>query len=353
MLTHRQFGRAAAAFELSPLLLSPSVRRYACLGSIDSAGDEAVSLQNDSAERVRVLRAQSLRGVEVLAVENSDRQWRIFNIAHCIAVPATWQGHATYRRRRIVVEPGMIFCTEPGEIHTTPKVFQRGSFNVFIIDPATFREYLAEQGASTADPRWRVIAEVGSPLILRRLSRLFAGLQAPLSPLELQSIAVGVMESLAFDLVENPPPPRVIAANELDRAARQIRECLHGDGAAQMDLAALAQAVGMSRFQVLRAFKKRYAVPPHTYRLCIQVGLARQLLIQGSTVASAAAESGFSDQSHLARHFKRALGITPVEYLRAQDRMGRKRAIDKGVEARERALSRMLVQPDVRRPRNS
>jgi AraC-like DNA-binding protein len=305
-----------------------------------------VSVQNQSAEMVRVLRTQSLGGLEVLAVENSDRAWRIFNIAHCIAVPSTWHGDATYRRRRVAVAPGMIFCTEPGEIHTTPKVFHRGSFNVFIIDPGTFREYLTEQGASTTNPRWRAIAEVGSPRMLRRLARLFAGIQAQLSPLEMQSIAVTLMESLAFELVENPPPPTVTSSNEIDFAARQIRECLHEDGAAQMDLAALAQVVGMSRFKVLRAFKKRYGVPPHTYRLCIQVGLARQLLIQGSTVATAAAECGFSDQSHLARHFKRALGITPLEYLGAQSRLGRKRALNDDVEARERAVARILVQPD-------
>jgi AraC-like DNA-binding protein len=45
---------------------------------------------------------------------------------------------------------------------------------------------------------------------------------------------------------------------------------------------------------------------------------AQALLRQGATLASAASESGFCDQSHLSRRFKRLCGMTPGQYQMGQ-----------------------------------
>jgi hypothetical protein len=38
------------------------------------------------------------------------------------------------------------------------------------------------------------------------------------------------------------------------------------------------------------------------------------MLEAGATIAQTAAATGFADQSHLHRHFKRTLGLTPAKY---------------------------------------
>jgi len=74
--------------------------------------------------------------------------------------------------------------------------------------------------------------------------------------------------------------------------------------------------VGLSRFQALRAFKRHYGMPPHAYQLRVRVGLAQRSLRAGGQPAQVAAEYGFVDQSHLTRHFKRLVGVTPAQYQR-------------------------------------
>ena len=53
---------------------------------------------------------------------------------------------------------------------------------------------------------------------------------------------------------------------------------------------------------------------PHAYLNHIRVLRARDLLRQGCPIAQAAVNVGFVDQSHLHRHFKRIVGVTPGQY---------------------------------------
>jgi len=54
---------------------------------------------------------------------------------------------------------------------------------------------------------------------------------------------------------------------------------------------------------------------PHAYQLQVRVRRAKALLLAGHPIAQAATEAGFWDQSHLTRHFKRTIGVTPARYI--------------------------------------
>ena len=77
---------------------------------------------------------------------------------------------------------------------------------------------------------------------------------------------------------------------------------------------AAADEVGMSREGYSRLFTSRYRMPPRAYRRVMQLNVARQLLRAGEGIAAAAAESGFADQSHMGRWFRRVFGTTPGRY---------------------------------------
>lgn len=71
-----------------------------------------------------------------------------------------------------------------------------------------------------------------------------------------------------------------------------------------------------SREGYSRAFSRRHGMPPHAFELIGRLNRARDLLRSGEAVAAAAAETGFADQSHLGRWFRRAFGVTPGLYRR-------------------------------------
>lgn len=75
-----------------------------------------------------------------------------------------------------------------------------------------------------------------------------------------------------------------------------------------------AQHAGMSREGFSRQFRRRHGMPPHAFWLLEKLNDARRLLRAGEPIAAVAAETGFADQSHLGRCFRRAFGVTPGRY---------------------------------------
>ena len=55
-------------------------------------------------------------------------------------------------------------------------------------------------------------------------------------------------------------------------------------------------------------------MPPHAFQTQVRVARAKALLLRGWPISQAAAHTGFADQSHLTRHFKRLVGVTPGQY---------------------------------------
>ncbi|MFV5992080.1 AraC family transcriptional regulator [Streptomyces sp. NPDC056231] len=98
--------------------------------------------------------------------------------------------------------------------------------------------------------------------------------------------------------------------------AERARAVLESRMAEPPTLETLAAELGTSPFALLRAFKKQYGMPPHTWLTDARVRRARRMLDAGIAPADAAARVGFTDQPHLNRHFTRIVGVPPGAYQR-------------------------------------
>ncbi|MBK3424872.1 helix-turn-helix domain-containing protein, partial [Methylobacterium ajmalii] len=101
--------------------------------------------------------------------------------------------------------------------------------------------------------------------------------------------------------------------------AERALDYLHAHAATPFGLDALARAVGAAdRFQLARAFRRRFGTSPHACLVELRLVRARALLRERVPPAEAALMAGFSDQSHLGRWFRRAYGLTPAAYRRGR-----------------------------------
>lgn len=103
-----------------------------------------------------------------------------------------------------------------------------------------------------------------------------------------------------------------------DRVAERARAVLEERMADPPTLAELAAQLDTGPFALLRAYRERYGMPPHTWLTDARVHRARALLDAGTPPAETAAAVGFTDQPHLTRHFNRIVGVPPGAYQRGR-----------------------------------
>jgi transcriptional regulator GlxA family with amidase domain len=99
------------------------------------------------------------------------------------------------------------------------------------------------------------------------------------------------------------------------RRAVEAALWLEANLAGQVRLEDVARQAGSSPFHFLRAFRKAIGVTPHQYLLRLRLREAARLLAEGSMpVTQVALEVGFQDLSNFVRTFKRAAGVPPARF---------------------------------------
>lgn len=93
-----------------------------------------------------------------------------------------------------------------------------------------------------------------------------------------------------------------------------IRDYLHAHYTKRVTLEELEQVVGISKFHLIRLFKKGTHMPPHAYQNLLRINHAKVELAKRRPIADIAVEAGFYDQSHFTRAFAKIVGASPQRY---------------------------------------
>lgn len=97
------------------------------------------------------------------------------------------------------------------------------------------------------------------------------------------------------------------------RRLKQVLAYIEDNLAEELSLAAVAGIAGMSVSHLKPVFRASVGMPVHRYVIRRRVERAKILLAQGKLpIAEVALASGFAHQSHLARHMRRLLGVSPL-----------------------------------------
>jgi AraC family transcriptional regulator len=103
-----------------------------------------------------------------------------------------------------------------------------------------------------------------------------------------------------------------LSRRKLQQVIDYIKEHLNED----LSLTELAKLVQMSPHYFSQSFKQSTGITPHQFVICCRVERAKELIMQGQfTIVEVAFLVGFANQSHLNRHFKKLLGLTPKQFL--------------------------------------
>lgn len=118
-------------------------------------------------------------------------------------------------------------------------------------------------------------------------------------------------------LLGNAPIGSRSIARPTPAAQRLLSRFYAGAMHGHTSVGSLAQHCGVSRERVLKVVRQWTGLSPSQYLRALRVNLARERVLNGESVASAAAACGFADQAHFTRWFVRSFGYSPGDLLRA------------------------------------
>ncbi len=269
--------------------------------------------------------------------------------AYTMAVIETGAEHYRYRGSQRIADTGSLPIIHPGEVHTGARATDDGWRYRVCYVPEAYLRALADEiaGSRQASPCFSDDAILDADcarrlLIAHRLleadgvdiahghahdalppsppsSANPADIPLPrgtIEPLAAETALLDALSTLIARHALGGPRARRTAPDE-PRVAR-MRERLAAELSEPLTLPEVAEAAGLSPFHAARLFTQATGMAPHAWRNQLRLQRALAPLRAGVPVAEVAAASGFVDQSHFTRHFKRMFGVPPGRWQGAR-----------------------------------
>ncbi len=219
-----------------------------------------------------------------------------------------------YRGANVVAASGDINLCLPDEVHTgRPATGEGWSYRMFYIEPGRLAGLVGEVSGRADTLPFFSPGVLRDAAMARRLVALHQLLERPdVGRLEHETHVLDVLGSFVQRFADAPLAP--LRSGHEPVAVQQVRDYLWVHYARDVTLAELSQLTQLSRFHLVRVFRDTMGVPPHAYLRQLRVQRAKRALQAGQPIAQVALETGFTDQGHLTRWFRRLWGYTPGDY---------------------------------------
>ena len=220
-------------------------------------------------------------------------------------------------RKRYIIRSGQLVVWDPSEPHTGVTLDGRPwAARLLVLEPPSLERVLGDAMLPIRDLEFaRPVSS--DPRVVLAFTLLHRLVREPATTLEREE----ALSKLVSVLVDGGGVERSSAKGERHArshpAVRRALEYLREHLVENVSLAELARASGVDKFRLTRLFREGIGMPPHRFQIAQRVLAARRMLEAGDVeVGRIALSVGFADQSHLYRHFRSVLGITPLEYAR-------------------------------------
>ncbi|QYD70017.1 AraC family transcriptional regulator [Paraburkholderia edwinii] len=262
-------------------------------------------------DSARYWRTPLMPGADLLTAEYHDHTFTPhWHDAYTIPVIEAGAEMYQYRGSRYVAEAGSVPIINPGELHTGSRAMDEGWRYRVLYAPVDYLQQLAEDIAGSTQPLpWFDAGVIRDIDLAQRLSHAHRLLEANSDALAAHAAMLDALSTLLVRYGRTRPDALQEAAG--DNRVSVMQDLLSSELAAPVTLAELADAVALSPFHAARLFTRATGLAPHAWRNQIRLQRALAPLRAGVSVTEVAAASGFADQSHFTRHFRRMFGVPP------------------------------------------
>jgi AraC-like DNA-binding protein len=211
-----------------------------------------------------------------------------------------------YRGKVVNSLPGACMVIHPDEVHDGHAGTATGFlYRMIYVDPSLVRKALGE--TCRALPFVKEAVQ-NNPRLHNALQIALSDFNTPLESLQIDTF----LTALTDVMVQQISGIRDKSVGKINhKAVYEARTFLESSFARKVASEELELITGLDRFAIARHFRGSLGTSPYQYLISRRLEEAQKLIATDLSLSSIAFETGFADQSHMTRHFKRAYGVTP------------------------------------------
>ncbi|NLQ17172.1 AraC family transcriptional regulator [Marinomonas sp. M1K-6] len=255
-----------------------------------------------------------LEGLEVIDAQFTDTTFgRHAHAEYVISVVD--QGVKQFHHKGVTHNAlaGDVSIISPDELHTGSKGNGEGwRYRAIYPSASQIRRIYQEVFAKEGLPTFKQ-SVIKDERLTRQMQMLLAKLGSGAESLDLEVH----WELLLVKLLQKYAHQRGHSELILSKAQANIalaRDYLADHFQQKVSLDEVAQQAGISKFHLIKEFKRCYQLTPHQYQIQQRLNYARAQLKAGASAIDVANCCGFHDQSHFSKTFVNAMGISPSAY---------------------------------------
>ena len=240
------------------------------------------------------------------------------------AIGFTIRGVQSFRYRGAAERslPGQLFVLHPDETHDGHAGTSAGfRYRILYVEPGVISDALGEARCPLPFVR-ETVSNDGR--LAAAIMPALADLDLPLEELHRDQIILDLADALA---ATDPSITRRRLSARHWRAVGQARDVLDASIRKGVVSAELEAVTGLTRYALARHFRACLGTSPYRYLVMRRLDRARALIREGTPLVGAALASGFADQSHMTRHFKKAYGLSPGRWAALLEQPQHARAV--------------------------
>ncbi|MCF6409992.1 AraC family ligand binding domain-containing protein [Pseudalkalibacillus salsuginis] len=229
------------------------------------------------------------------------------------------QRHLVCKGEEYIINPGDLLLFNPYDTHSCEQIDGKTlDYRCINVKPGVMKKAVLEINGNENLPCFKQSVLYHSEIV-SNLRELHLKISQDESEFKKEELFLYLLEELIqthSDLTILPP------VSETSYEIKTVCDYLEENYTKTITLNDLSVLTGWSKYHLLRSFTKQKGISPYSYLETIRVNHAKKLLEKGIKPIEVTFLTGFSDQSHLTKFFKRLVGLTPKQYMRIFESKG-------------------------------
>jgi len=221
-------------------------------------------------------------------------------------------GDYSTNRSNFIISENTVLVLNPYEVHTGKSIDNKPWSFVTLYVPVDIMQKADINNDNASLTPFFKENKIKDEKLFQMGLEVFPHLVEPLNFKASEKMLMNFLQNLlhkySYDSVEEN------SLSERFLIAQKTRNYIHESYNDEVSLHILSEEMSLNKYTLIKIFKEYYDLPPHQYLVNLKIEKAKKLLLEHKSCTEVAYLSGFFDQSHFIRHFKRIVGVTPKRY---------------------------------------